>query len=222
MKSAVTHVKCGSKLLHQTATTDTPASFVYIPQEMIRSLFTHLGNQLMELGNTSLLKMTREAERPAFSTLKDPETFTNLEDAYASFDILLNRTLRVTRTLDLLLVDALGFSDSETLLGIETERAKSLQYLDRWSPEFDQYLINNSPIHERSSDYNIHVLQIWRITAKFFLSVKYTDAEEIWDRFHGDFNTTVTLAEALVGTFTSHTTSPSFQGISSFSFSFRI
>lgn len=219
IKSAITHVTCGLKLLHQTETADTLASFAYVPQKTIRSLFTRLDNQMMELGGSLLLTMLREKERlaPPFSELKDPETFKNLEGAYESFDIFLNRTLHVHRTLEMLLADPLGFSDPETLLlKIETERGKCLQYLDRWSRAFNHHFIRDGPQHERSSDYNIYVLQIWRVTAKLLHSVKLTDTEETWDQFQPEFNTIVTLAEALVET--SYITNTSSQGIPSFSF----
>ncbi|CZR56121.1 uncharacterized protein PAC_06009 [Phialocephala subalpina] len=219
IKSAITHVRCGLELLHQTTTADTLASFVYVPRKTIGSLFTHLDNQMMGLGGSLLLTVMRETERLSapFSELKDPETFRKLEGAHESFDIFLNRALHVHRTSEMLLADPLGFSDSETLLlEIETERGKCLQYLDRWSRAFNQYLIGHGLQHERSSGYNIYVLQIWRVTAKIFLSVNNTDAQETWDQFQPEFNTIVTLAEALVETSTIANTSC--QGIPSFSF----
>ncbi|KAE9375156.1 hypothetical protein N431DRAFT_334397 [Stipitochalara longipes BDJ] len=216
IKSAITHVRCGMKLLHQATASDTLASFAYVPQKTIKSLFTRLDNQMMELGGSSLLTMLREAERlPPFPELKYPETFKNLESAYESFDIFLNRTLHVRRTLEMLLADPLEFPDSETLLQeIETERGKCLQYLDRWSRAFNDHFAGEWSQHEQSSDYNIYVLQIWRVAARIFLSVKHTDAEEAWDQFQGDFNTIVTLSEALIEssnvTNTSYRTTPSF------------
>jgi hypothetical protein len=216
IKSAITHVRCGLNLLHQTETTNTRPSFAYIPQKIVKSLFTRLENQMMELESSSILTMSRETERPTFSELKDPEIFRNLETAYESFDIFLNRTLHVNRTLETLLVDPLGFLDSETLLEIEIERAKCLQYLDGWSRAFNQYLIGDGPVPKQISDYNVYVLQIWRVTAKIFLSVKPTNAEETWDQFQQEFNTIVTLAETLAET--SYITDTSCQGTPSFSF----
>jgi hypothetical protein len=219
IKSAISHVSCGLKLLHQPATAEILANFAYVPQKTMTSLFTRLDNQMMELGGSLVLTMLRETEKlsPRFSELKDPGTFNNLEGAYESFDIFLNRTLHVHRTLDILLADPLVFSNSETpLLEIETERGKCLQYLDRWSRAFNQYFIGDGHQYERSSDYNIHVLQIWIVAAKIFLSVKHTDTEETWDQFEQEFNTIVTLAEALVET--SYITNTSCQGIPSFSF----
>jgi hypothetical protein len=68
--------------------------------------------------------MLKDAERlPPFPDLEFPEIFRNIEDAYESFDVFLNRTLRVHRALEMLLADPLEFSDSETLLlDIETEQ----------------------------------------------------------------------------------------------------
>lgn len=219
IKSALTHVRCGLKLLHQTATADTLASFAYIPQKTIRSLFTRLENQMMELGGSSLMTSLRETERlwPPFSELKDPDILRNLEGAYESFDIFLNRTLHVHRISEMLLADPLEFSDSETLLlEVETERRKCLQYLDRWSLAFNQYLIGDGSQHERPSDCSIYVLQIWRVVVKIFLSVNHTDAEETWDQFQPEFNTIVTLAEALVEP--SYIANTSCKGNASFSF----
>jgi len=200
IKSATIHVRCGMKLLHQAAASNTLASFVYVPQKNMRLLFTHLDNQMMELGGSSVLTMLREAERlPPFPELKYPDTFRNLEDAYESFDVLLNRTLHVRRTLELFLADPLEFSDSENiLLKIEIERTKCLQYLCHWSRASNRYFTVEGSQQDQSSDYNISILRIWRAAAKIFLSVKHTDGEETFDQFQGDFNTIVTLSEAVI------------------------
>jgi len=221
IKSAISHVRCGLKLLHQTATADSLASFVYVPEKTIRSLFTRLDNQMMELGGSSLLAMLRETERLSlhFPELKDPESFANLdlEGAYESFDIFLNRTLHVHRILEMLRADSLENYGSESLiLEIETERRKCLQYLGRWSRAFNQIFIGDGAQSEGSSDYNIYILHIWKVVAKIFLSVNHADAEETWDQFEQDFNTIVTLAEALLEDL--YITDTSCQGIPSFSF----
>jgi hypothetical protein len=218
IKSAMIHVRCGMKLLHQAADSNALAGFAYIPQNIIRSLFTRLDNQMMELGGSTLLIMLKEAERlPPFPDLEFPETFRNIEDAYESFDVFLNRTLRVHRVLEMLLADPLEFSDSETLLlDIETERGKCHQYLDHWSRACNQYFMTEGPQYDESPDNNKYVLRIWRATAKIFLSVKLTDAEETWDQFQGDFNTIVTLSETLIGS--SYITNKSSRITPSFSF----
>ena len=219
IKSAITHVRCGLKLLHQTETIDSPASFVYVPQKIIKSLFTRLDSQMMELGGSLLLAMLRETKRPSlpFSALQDPETFKNLDGAYESFDIFLNRTLHVHRTFEMLLADPRGFSDPETLLlEIETERWKCLLYIDRWSLAFNHHFMAHWPQPKQYSDYNIYALQIWRLLAKTLHSVNLANGEEDWDRFQPEFNSIITLAESLVGN--SYTKNKSSQGIPSFSF----
>jgi hypothetical protein len=209
---------CGLKLLHETATTDSPPTFAYVPQKTIISLFTRLDNQIMELGGPLLLKTFRESKRVwPFSELKDPESFRTLESAYETFDSLLNRTLHAHRTMEMLLDDPSGFPDFEYLF-LETEiaRGKCFQYLEQWSRTFNRYLMSDRLQHERSSDKNAYVLQIWSITTKIFLSVRLTDAEETWDQFHGEFNIVVALAEAFIEA--SCTTNTSYRGVDSFSF----
>jgi len=154
----------------------------------------------MELGGSSVITMLREEDRlPPFPELQYPRIFGNLQEAYESFDTLLNRTLRVRRTLEMVLADPLEFPNQEALLlEIEAERIRCLQYLDDWWRAFHQHLTIERHQYDKSSNHSVSVLRIWRAAAKIFLSVKHTDAEEMFDQFQGDFDTIVTLSEAVI------------------------
>lgn len=221
IKSAITHVRFGMKLLDQTTASSGFANFAYVPKSIVRSLFTRLDNQIMELESSTDRKSLTQNETfsPTLLAFSETGIFHNLEQAYEKFDVLLNRVLHMDRSLEIILVNPGVNAGLDTILDIDIEiqRKKCLQYLDNWSQSFDRYLAATKRTEDELSDYNTSVLHIWRITAHIFLAVRHIHTEQTWDRFQEDFDTIVTLAEDLVRS--SHDVKTDHPG---FSFSFHL
>jgi Fungal specific transcription factor domain/Fungal Zn(2)-Cys(6) binuclear cluster domain len=199
-KSALTHIISGMNVLRERQAKAACSTRTDGPTGFINNLFNRLGSQVIEIGDQSM-PCVQYAEQNHLIDPLLPSTFSTLEEAQDSFNILLHKFYTLGYAKDTT-ADVSSLSPAETWV---TNQASSTHFFERWSTAFDDYLVGKlrvapsvgHPCKLRMQP-GVYILQIWRTVVTIVLSIDMSAGEMAVDRFMSEFETVIDLAAAFL------------------------
>jgi hypothetical protein len=200
-RTALTHVNSGLKVLAESEAGGNAQRASYIPKGLLKSLFTRLDTQALEIGDVAFrpwLKIEPDTE------LKIPSAFSTLEEAERIFHQYFNTLIHFLQSAEATGKEGLLVPDN-ILQSVAVQHSNRVKEYHDWCNAFDNYLAlhlikSSSPASLLQSQPHpgVLLLQIWRIVVKIMLHIDLSAGELAFDNFMEESRTIVELAESFI------------------------
>lgn len=190
-RSTVIHITRGLNLLRQYKTIPRSTQGALVPKQILTSLLTRLDNQLVELLGTTVSRTLNDGgyDGQNSSALATMEEVCARDDAYHSLDGLLNNIFH-DRLNTALAAEGHAVSNPPLNQGRISQHLKDLQRSSISHP---------TPGEGDSYGQDPEIMRIWYILSNIYLAIPPgVKPESDWDRFMGDFDSIVSLAEIFI------------------------